>query len=64
MHDLPDAGVHLPARLDGVELEGVLGLLDKDRELQELLCDAQVGEGLHEILKTTKMEENISKTEF
>ena len=40
---LPDAEVRLADRLDSAELVGVLSLLDKDRELQELLCDAQVG---------------------
>ena len=39
---LPDSDIVLPGRLGEVELSGVLTLLEKDQELQDLLCDVQV----------------------
>ena len=39
---LPDSDILLPGRLGEVELSGVLNLLEKDQELQDLLCDVQV----------------------
>ncbi|XP_023334218.1 centrosomal protein of 83 kDa [Eurytemora carolleeae] len=38
---LPDSDILLPGRLGEVELSGVLNLLEKDQELQDLLCDVQ-----------------------
>ena len=43
---LPGPELVLPARMGEKELTGVLNLLEKDRELQELLTDVQVHQPL------------------